>query len=85
MVFDAGENRDLEQGARIWKIEGGRLIFHRTYSGINFERIQPGHTVYKTSDPKLESELRRFWQNTRPPEKKTPLHLTVTGRPGEPS
>jgi putative protease len=83
VVFDAGENRDLEQGARVWKIEGGRLIFHRTYSGINFERIQPGHTVYKTSDPKLESELRRFWQNTHPPEKKTPIHLTVTGRPGE--
>jgi len=84
VVFDAGENRDLEQGARIWKIEGGRIIFHRTYSGINFDRIQPGHTVYKTSDPKLDSELRRFWQNTHPPEKKTPLHLTVTGKAGEP-
>ncbi len=83
VVFDAGENRDLEQGARIWKIENGRIIFHKTFSGINFDRIQPGHTVYKTSDPKLESELRRFWQNTRPPEKKTPLHLTVTGKPGE--
>lgn len=84
VVFDAGENRDLEQGARIWKIEGGRIIFHRTYSGINFDRIQPGHTVYKTSDPKLDSELRRFWQNTHPPEKKTPLHLTITGKAGEP-
>lgn len=84
VVFDAGENRDLEQGARIWKIENGRIIFHRTYSGINFDRIQPGHTVYKTSDPKLESELRRFWQNTRPPEKKTPINLVVSGKPGEP-
>ena len=84
VVFDAGENRDLEQGARIWKIESDRIIFHRTYSGINFERIQPGHTLYKTSDPKLDSELRRFWQNTRPPEKKTPLHLIVSGKPGEP-
>jgi putative protease len=83
VVFDAGENRDLEQGARIWKIEGGRIIFHKTFSGINFERIQPGHTVYKTSDPKLDSELRRFWQNTRPAEKKTPLHLTASGKPGE--
>ncbi len=83
VVFDAGENRDLEQGARIWKIEGGRIIFHKTFSGINFDRIQPGHTVYKTSDPKLESELRRFWQNTRPAEKKTALHLTVSGKPGE--
>ena len=83
VVFDAGENRDLEQGARIWKIEDGRLVFHKTYSGINFDRIKPGHTVYKTSDPKLESELRKFWQNARPTEKKTPLHLTVSGKPGE--
>ncbi|MCX6873353.1 MAG: DUF3656 domain-containing protein [Verrucomicrobia bacterium] len=84
VVFDAGENRDLEQGARIWKIEAGILVFHRTYSGINFERIKPGHTLYKTSDPKLESELRRFWQTARPAEKKSPLHLTVTGQPGTP-
>ena len=84
VVFDAGENRDLEQGARIWKIEGERIVFHRTYSGINFERIQPGHTVYKTSDPKLDSELRKFWQNTHPPEQKSELHLTVTGQPGQP-
>ena len=84
VVFDAGENRDLEQGARIWKIENGRIIFHKTFSGINFDRIQPGHTVYKTSDPKLESELRRFWQNTRPEELKTSLDLTVVGKPGDP-
>jgi U32 family peptidase len=84
VVFDAGENRDLEQGARIWVIEGDRLIFHLTYSGINFDRIKPGQTLYKTSDPKLDSELRRFWQNSRPTEKKSPLHLTVTGKPGSP-
>ncbi len=84
VVFDAGENRDLEQGARIWVIEGDRLIFHLTYSGINFDRIKPGQTLYKTSDPKLDSELRRFWQNSRPAEKKSPLHLVVAGKPGEP-
>jgi U32 family peptidase len=85
VVFDAGENRDLEQGARIWVIENdGRLIFHLTYSGINFDRIKPGQTLYKTSDPKLDSDLRRFWQNTRPLEKKTALQLTVTGEAGQP-
>jgi putative protease len=84
VVFDAGENRDLEQGARIWVIEGDRLIFHLTYSGINFDRIKPGQTLYKTSDPKLDSELRRFWQNSRPAEKKSPLHLVVSGKPGGP-
>ena len=84
VVFDAGENRDLEQGARIWKIEGERIVFHRTYSGINFDRIRPGNTLYKTSDPALESEIRKFWQNAKLSPKKTPLHLTITGRPGEP-
>ena len=84
VVFDAGENRDLEQGARIWVVEGERLIFHLTYSGINFDRIKPGQTLYKTSDPKLDSELRRFWQNTRPAEKKTAISLRVSGKPGEP-
>jgi putative protease len=84
VVFDAGENRDLEQGARIWRVEGRRLVFHLVYSGINFDRIQPGHTIYKTSDPKLESEIRKFWQQARPAEVKTPLHLIVSGAPGEP-
>ncbi|RYD36027.1 MAG: U32 family peptidase [Verrucomicrobiaceae bacterium] len=84
VVFDADENRDLEQGARIWRVEGDRLVFHLTYSGINFDRIKPGHTIYKTSDPKLESELRRFWQNTRPVEKKSRVDLVVSGKPGDP-
>ena len=84
IVFDAGENRDLEQGASIWKIENDRIIFHRTFSGINFDRIRPGVTLYKTADPALESEIRKFWQNAKPKQKKTPLHIKLTGKPGEP-
>jgi putative protease len=84
VVFDAGENRDLEQGAKIWKIEGERIVFHRTFSGINFSRLKPGQTLYKTSDEKLESDIRRFWQTAKLREVKQPLHLTVTGKPGEP-
>ena len=83
VVFDAGENRDLEQGARIWKIEGQRIVFHRTFSGINFTRIRPGHTLYKTSDERLESDIRRFWQNAKLREVKLGIHFTATGKPGE--
>ena len=83
IVFDAGENRDLEQGASIWKIENDRIIFHRTFSGINFDRIRPGVTLYKTSDPALESSIRKFWQNAKPKQHKTPLHLIVSGKAGE--
>lgn len=84
VVFDAGENRDLEQGASIWKIENDRIIFHRTFSGINFDRIRPGVTLYKTSDPALESEIRRFWQNAKLTPQRTPLRLIASGKPGEP-
>ncbi len=83
VVFDAGENRDLEQGARIWKIEGQRIVFHRTYSGINFSRIKPGNALYKTSDEKLESEVRRFWQNAKLREVKAGIHFAASGKPGE--
>jgi len=84
IVFDAGENRDLEQGASIWKIENDRIIFHRNFSGINFDRIRPGVTLYKTSDPALESSIRKFWQNAKPKLHKTPLHIVVCGKAGEP-
>ncbi|TAE75801.1 MAG: U32 family peptidase [Verrucomicrobia bacterium] len=84
VVFDAGENRDLEQGAKIWKIEGERIIFHRSFSGINFSRLKPGQTIYKTSDEKLESDIRRFWQNAKLRGLKQPLHLVASGKPGEP-
>ncbi len=83
IVFDAGENRDLEQGATIFRIQDDRIVFHRELSGINWDRIRPGVTLYKTADPALERELRKFWQNSKLPEKKTPLHLTVSGQPGE--
>lgn len=83
VVFDAGENRDLEQGARIWKIEGERIVFHRTYSGINFSRIKAGHTLYKTSDEKLESDIRRFWQAAKLREVKLGIRFSATGKPGE--
>jgi putative protease len=83
VVFDAGENRDLEQGASIWQIHNDRIIFHKEYSGINWDRIRPGVTLYKTADPALERDLRKFWQNAKLPEKKTALRLTVTGAPGQ--
>jgi putative protease len=84
VVFDAGEDRNREQGGRIWKLEKDHLVFHRTFGGVDFERVRVGQTLYKTSDPKLDSELRRFWQNAKPQPKRMPLVMTVEGAPGEP-
>jgi U32 family peptidase len=82
VVFDAGEDRNHEQGGRIWKIEGPRIYFHKTFSPLDWNRIRIGHQVWKTSDPKLETELRKAWQQAKLQPKKTPLHLIVTGAPG---
>ncbi len=84
IVFDAGENRDLEQGASIWRIEKDRIVFHRDHSGINWQRIRPGHTLYKTSDPALASSIRKFWKNARPSKSKVPLHIVLSGEIGQP-
>jgi U32 family peptidase len=84
VVFDAGENRNHEQGGRIWKLEKDHLVFHKTFGGVDFERVRTGQTLYKTSDPKLDSDLRRFWQNAKPQPKRRPLVMTVEGSPGEP-
>ncbi len=84
VVFDAGEDRNHEQGGRIWKIEGTRIYFHKTFSPLDWERIRIGHQVWKTSDPKLETELRKAWQQTKLQPKKTLLQITVTGAAGQP-
>ena len=82
VVFDAGEDRNREQGGRIWKLEKDHLVFHRTFGGVDFERVRVGQTLYKTSDPKLDSDLRRFWQNAKPQPKRQPVVMTVEGAPG---
>jgi len=83
VVFDAGEDRNEEQGGRIWRVEDNRLFFHAR-SGIYFPRIEVGQRLWKTSDPALESELRKAWQNARPTPVRAGLDIVVTGRAGEP-
>ena len=84
VVFDAGEDRNDEQGARIWKLEKDRLIFHKRFSGLDFERIRPGMTLYKTSDPAMEAEVRKFWQQTKPTGIKKTIDCVLEGAAGEP-
>ena len=39
IVFDAGEDRNKEQGARIWQVKDEKLMFHRTQSGLDLSLI----------------------------------------------
>ncbi|MEM7383642.1 MAG: U32 family peptidase, partial [Verrucomicrobiota bacterium] len=82
LVFDSGEDRNEEQGGRVWKIEGKRVYLLRR-SNIDWERVRPGQTLWKTDDPVLNKELKRRWKNARPDKKRKPLHILIQGRAGE--
>lgn len=60
-VIDAGQDRNREQGGRIWKIEGTRLFFHGKASRIDWRFVRPGNLLWKTNDPALDKELRTAW------------------------
>lgn len=83
VVFDAGEDRNDEQGARIWRIEGDRLFFHRR-TKLHWPRIQVGQTLWKTDDPVLDKELRQAWERFPLDIPKDALVIRVEGHAGAP-
>ncbi len=62
-VIDAGQDRNEEQGGRIWKAEGTRLWFHGKGSRIDWRWVRPGNLLWKTADPLLEKSLHATWCN----------------------
>lgn len=83
-VFDAGEDRNYEQGGRIWKREGNCLFFHGKAGNIDWSAIRSGMKLWKTDDPALNAELRKSWKNLRMKERKIRLSLEVRGEEGQP-
>jgi len=84
IVFDAGENRDQEQGARIWEVKGSRLLFHREQSGLDWKRIKAGQKIWKTDDPKLNNALKASWKNAKLTPARETIQVTVSGSAGGP-
>jgi len=84
VVFDAGEDRNQEQGARIWDVKGERLLFSREQSGLDWKRIQVGQKVWKTDDPKLNNALTASWKKAKLEPVRSVLDLTVSGEAGKP-
>jgi len=82
-VFDAGEDRNDEQGGMIWKVEGRKIYFDRR-SGINWKRVRAGQGLWKTSDPGLEKEVKKSWKGGRLEERGDSLLISVSGKAGEP-
>ncbi len=82
-VFDAGEDRNEEQGGMIWKVEGRRIYFDRR-AGIDWKRVKVGQGLWKTSDPSLEKEVKRSGKAGRLEERGDSLVIRVSGRVGQP-
>ncbi|MGB0775816.1 MAG: DUF3656 domain-containing U32 family peptidase, partial [Akkermansiaceae bacterium] len=84
IVFDAGEDRNDEQGARIWKVAGERLLFHREYSKLNWGRIKVGQKVWKTDDPELNKSLKKSWKSAKLEPNRQGIDILVSGSAGNP-
>lgn len=65
-VIDAGQDRNEEQGGRIWRVQGKRLYFHGKGSRIDWRYVRPGNLLWKTSDPALDKYLHGTWCNFAP-------------------
>ena len=62
-VIDAGQDRNEEQGGRIWRVQGTRLFFHGKGSRIDWRFVRPGQLLWKTADPALDKYLHGTWCN----------------------
>ncbi len=60
-VIDAGQDRNEEQGGRIWRVQGSTLWFHGKGSRIDWRSVRPGDLLWKTADPALEKRLHATW------------------------
>ncbi|MBK1792210.1 peptidase U32 family protein [Persicirhabdus sediminis] len=84
VVFDAGEDRNKEQGARIWQVDGNTMVFHHQKSGLDWKRIKPGQKIWKTDDPKLNAKVRSWWKNVKLEPQRDGLQITIIGSAGQP-
>ena len=85
VVFDRGRPDEREEGGRITSVdtENNRSFIRFLSDSINWQRVNVGDTVYKTSDPALDKALRQSYE-VEQPNYKRPITATVRGQIGQP-
>ncbi len=85
LVFDAGRPDEKEQGGRVYQVEtrNGETVLRFGHGDIDFNRIQPGHRLWKTNDPELDRRVRQTFEGDQIRFRR-PLHLDVHGHAGAP-
>ncbi|KAF0094450.1 MAG: peptidase U32 [Puniceicoccaceae bacterium 5H] len=85
VVFDLGRPEAGETGARVQAVEQKGGVTWLTFHGmdLDWQLVQPGAKVWKTSDPALDKRLRQSFQ-TEQPNYRRPLRWSVFGHEGGP-
>ncbi len=94
VLFENEMEPDRSQGGRVYEIfqrkasvkeakAGDKVLLTFGNGAIDAEYVEPGQSVRKTDDPRIEKEVRKSLQSKKP-QRKTPLRLTVRGFTGQP-
>jgi putative protease len=81
VVIDRGTDTEKEPGGFLFGVKGTRLLFRHGSMPANTARL--GDRVWKTKDPQLEKQLKAERSKEAPTET-TPVHLKISGLPGQP-
>ena len=86
-VYEVQLEEPDKNGARSVCVTGirrpGVALLRFGQGDIEFRKIHPGDKVWKTSDPRLERELRRTYEGDQPKFRR-PVSMELHGSPGEP-
>ena len=80
VVFDQGKPAAQEEGGRIYQVipKGKEVALEFGRQAVNFNRVQVGDRLWKTSDPALDKELRQTYAGDTPKFQR-PITVTVQG------
>jgi putative protease len=87
IVFDAGRPEEKEEGGRVYEVQSSKSKAQREVAltfgrgAVDFNRVQAGNRVWKTSDPELDGRLRRTFEGEQPKFQR-PVHAEIHGRAG---
>ncbi|MCL1473378.1 U32 family peptidase [Argonema antarcticum] len=85
IVFDWGRPEVQEEGGRVYGVElrGQDAVLSFGRRDLNLRRVHIGDKVWKTSDPKLDRQLRQSFAGDTP-QFQRPIRLEVYGEVGQP-
>ena len=81
VVIDRGTDTEKEPGGFLFGVQGNRLLFR--HGSLPANTARPGDRVWKTKDPQLEKQLKAE-RSKEAPKETTPVHLKISGLPGQP-